>query len=190
MNVWQSQWTAAGGLQAERGGVEASAQLAFLFGSRAALQNGASIAAIRGRFPAARFLGCSTAGEILDTVIYDDTVSVTAVQFDATRVVAASVAIASAAESYAAGATLARSFPPDGLVHLFVLSDGLNLNGSELVKGVRENLPAGTQLSGGLSGDGEAFGETMIVFDDAVLGKTVAAAGFSGGRPARCRRSR
>jgi hypothetical protein len=182
MNVWQSQWTAAGGLQPERGGVEASAQLAFLFGSRAALQDGASIAAIRSRFPAARFLGCSTAGEILDTRIYDDTVSVTAVQFDTTRVAAASVPIASAAESYAAGATLARAFPPDGLVHLFVLSDGLNVNGSELVKGLSENLPAGTTLSGGLSGDGEAFGETMVVFDDAICSKTVAAVGFYGDR--------
>lgn len=111
MNVWQLQWTAAGGLQPERGGVEASAQLAFLFGSRAALQDGASIAAIRRRFPAARFLGCSTAGEILDTRIYDDTVSVTAVQFDTTRVAAAAVPVAAAAESYAAGATLAPFLP-------------------------------------------------------------------------------
>ena len=182
MNVWQLQWTAGAGLQPEQGVGEASAQLAFLFGSRAALQDGASLAAIRSRFPAARFLGCSTAGEILDTRIYDDTVSVTAVQFEATRVATAAVAIASAAESYAAGAALAGSFPPEGLVHLFVLSDGLNVNGSELVKGLRETLPAGTTLSGGLSGDGEAFGETVIVFDGAVRSRTVAAAGFYGHR--------
>lgn len=63
-----------------------------------------------------------------------------------------------------------------------MLSDGLNVNGSELVKGLSENLPAGTTLSGGLSGDGEIFGETMIVFDDVFCSKTIAAVGFYGDR--------
>lgn len=182
MNVSQLQWTSGAGLQPATDGDDAPAHLALLFGSRAALQNNASIAAIRRRFPQAIFLGCSTAGEILDTRIYDDTVSVTAVHFDNTRVAAASVAIASPTESYSAGTTLARSFPSDGLVHVFVLSDGLHVNGSELVKGLSDHLPTTTTLSGGLSGDGEAFGETMIVFGDAVRTKTVAAVGFYGDR--------
>jgi hypothetical protein len=182
MNVSQLQWTSRTGLRPEPGVSQESPQLAFLFGSRAALQDGASIAAIRSRFPSAIFLGCSTAGEILDTRIYDDTVSVTAVHFDTTRVTTASVAIESPAESYSAGTTLARSFSRDGLVHLFVLSDGLHVNGSELVKGLSDNLPDTTTLSGGLSGDGEAFGETLIVFGDEVRGKTIAAVGFYGDR--------
>jgi hypothetical protein len=89
---------------------------------------------------------------------------VTAIRFDATRIVAVSVAITNPADSRAAGATLARSFPGEGLVHLFVLSDGLNVNGSELVKGLSEGLPVGVALSGGLSADGSAFGETTVVF--------------------------
>jgi hypothetical protein len=183
MNVWQLQWTSETGLQPD-GGIDddATAQLVLLFGTRGTLQKQASIEAIRSRFPAAILIGCSTAGEILDTRVYDNTVSVTAVRFEAARVIAAAVQIAHPAESYAAGETLARAFPPDGLVHLFVLSDGLNVNGSELVKGLSENLPAGTTLSGGLSGDGEAFGETLIVLNDLVSSKTVAAVGFYGDR--------
>jgi hypothetical protein len=164
------------------GGGGSSAQLALLFGTRAALQDPASITSIRGQFPSAILLGCSTAGEILDTRVYDETVSVTAICFDATRVAASSVTITNPAESHAAGATLARSFATEGLVHLFVLSDGLNVNGSELVKGLSENLPAGTTLSGGLSGDGEAFGETLVVLNDAGSSRTVAAVGFYGDR--------
>lgn len=182
MNISQLQWTSHTGLRPETGGSEVPPHLAFLFGSRAALQDEASIAAIHGRFPDAIFIGCSTAGEILDTRIYDDTVSVTAVHFDTTRVTAASVAIESPAESYSAGTTLARSFSRHGLVHLFVLSDGLHVNGSELVKGLSDNLPETTTLSGGLSGDGEAFGETLIVFGDEVRTKTIAAVGFYGDR--------
>jgi len=140
MDVSQLQWTSHTGLRPETGESEEPPHLVFLFGSRAALQDGASIAAIHSRFPDAIFIGCSTAGEILDTRIYDDTVSVTAVHFETTRVTAASVAIDCPAESYSAGTTLARSLSRDGLVHLFVLSDGLHVNGSELVKGLSDNL--------------------------------------------------
>ena len=182
MNVTQCQWTSSAGLQPDPAQSDPSPQLALLFGSRASLTDSDSIASVRRRFPNATLLGCSTAGEILDSSIFDDTVSVTAVRFDATRIVADSVAIANPAESRAAGATLARSFPVDGLVHLFVLSDGLNVNGSELVKGLSENLPVGVTLSGGLSADGSAFGETTVVFRDTVKSKTIAAVGFYGNR--------
>jgi hypothetical protein len=182
MNVTQCQWTRSAGLQPGPAESDPSPQLALLFGSRASLTDSDSIASIGRRFPNATLLGCSTAGEILDSSIYDDTVSVTAIRFDATRIVAVSVAIANPADSRAAGATLARSFPVDGLVHLFVLSDGLNVNGSELVKGLSEILPAGVTLSGGLSADGSAFGETTVVFRETASSKTIAAVGFYGDR--------
>jgi hypothetical protein len=182
MNVTQCQWTRAAGLTPDPPRTDASPQLALLFGSRAALMDSASIGSIRRRFPNATFLGCSTAGEILGSSIYDDTVSVTAVHFDATRIVAVSVAIANPADSRATGAVLARSLPADGLVHLFVLSDGLNVNGSELVKGLSENLPAHVTLSGGLSADGSAFSKTTVVFGETASSKTIAAVGFYGDR--------
>jgi hypothetical protein len=182
MQVTQLQWTSTSGLQPEQSQSETSAQLALLFGSRASLQNSDSIASIRRQFPSATLIGCSTAGEIHDNRIYDDTVSVTAVRFDSTRIDGASVPIAKPADSYAAGAALAKRLAADDLVHLFVLSDGLNVNGSELVKGLSENLSADVTLSGGLSGDGTAFGETTIVFGETVSSRTVAAVGFYGDR--------
>ena len=182
MNVTQCQWTRSAGLQPDPGHSDPSPQLALLFGSRASLTEAESIASIRRRFPNATLLGCSTAGEILESTIYDDTVSVTAIHFEATRIVAVSVAITNPADSRAAGATLARAFPADGLVHLFVLSDGLNVNGSELVKGLSECLPAGVTLSGGLSADGSAFDETTVVFGEVASSRTIAAVGFYGTR--------
>src|ERR1700682_3730895 len=181
MNVWQLQWTPGSGLLPETGAVP-TAHLVLLFGSRAALLNAESLAAIRRRFPTASFLGCSTAGEVLGTQIYDETVSVTAIHFDDTRISTASVPIASPEESYDVGAALARSFDPKDLVHLFVLSDGLHVNGSELVRGLSEHLPSDATLSGGLAGDGEAFGETVVVADQGVSSQTVAAVGFYGDR--------
>ncbi|HEX2833949.1 MAG TPA: FIST N-terminal domain-containing protein [Thermoanaerobaculia bacterium] len=180
MYVWQSQWNGSTGLGPHEGADPGTADLVLLFGSRSALQSPASIEAIRNRFPKASLLGCSTAGEIHRTRIYDDTVSVTAIRFDRTRVVVRDVAITSPSESEAAGAALARSFDHEGLVHLFVLSDGLNVNGSELVRGISDNLPASATFSGGLSADGEAFGETVVVCGNLVRSKTLVAAGFYG----------
>jgi hypothetical protein len=182
MKVTQCQWTRGAGLQPDPAPSDPSPQLALLFGSRASLTDSESIASIRRRFPNATLLGCSTAGEIHDSSIYDDTVSVTAIRFDATRIVAVSVPITNPADSRAAGTTLARSFPADDLVHLFVLSDGLNVNGSELVKGLSESLPVGVTLSGGLSADGSAFGETTVVFRETASSRTIAAVGFYGSR--------
>ena len=44
-------------------------------------------------------------------------------------------------------------FPPD-LAGVFVLSDGLGVNGSELVRGIVAEIGPHTPLSGGLAGDG------------------------------------
>jgi hypothetical protein len=182
MHISQLQWTREAGLDGDYAESDAPAHLALLFGSRASLQDPDALGSILRRFPSATILGCSTAGEILDSRIYDDSISLTAVRFDSTRVAGASVPIAAPADSYAAGAALARSLSAADLVHLFVLSDGLHVNGSELVKGLSENLPAHVTLSGGLSGDGTAFGETVIVFGETVSSRMVAAVGFYGDR--------
>jgi len=182
MHVTQSQWTRATGLGPDPSHTATGAQLALIFGSRTSLQDSESIASIRRRFPVATLFGCSTAGEIQDSRIYDDTISVTAVHFDATRIAGASVPIGTAADSRAAGAALAESLVADDLVHVFVLSDGLHVNGSELVKGLSEKLSSHVTLSGGLSGDGTAFGETVILFGETVTSRTVAAVGFYGDR--------
>src|ERR1700692_513867 len=120
MNVPQQVWTRTEGLQPEQAQPDSHAQLALLFGSRVSLQDPDSIASIRRQFPSATLLGCSTAGEIRDSRIYDDTVNVTAVRFDATRIAGASVPIATPAGSYEAGASLAKLLAAADLVHLFV----------------------------------------------------------------------
>jgi hypothetical protein len=68
------------------------------------------------------------------------------------------------------------------LVHVFVLSDGLHVNGSELVAGLVSHLPPQVAVTGGLSGDGARFGETLVLADRAPCENVVAALGFYGDR--------
>jgi hypothetical protein len=62
---------------------------------------------------------------------------------------------------------------------LFVLSDGLNVNGTHLVNG----LKAGSQqamITGGLMGDGPRFGQTFVLANGSWASKQVTAVGFYG----------
>jgi hypothetical protein len=66
------------------------------------------------------------------------------------------------------------------LRHLFVLSDGLLVNGSALVEGLKSALPEDVTVTGGLSGDGDRFQETLVVLDGPPESGIIAAVGFYG----------
>lgn len=157
------------------------AQLALVFGGTGQLVP-ERIEEIRAWYPDALLLGCSTSGEILDTRVYDDTVAVTSVAFEHTRLKLSSQTVASANDSRAAGEALARDLLGDGLRHVFVLSDGLRVNGTDLVEGLKSVLPAGVEVTGGLSGDGARFQHTLVVADDTVQEGRIAALGLYGDR--------
>ena len=46
-------------------------------------------------------------------------------------------------------------------------SDGLQVNGSDLVRGIASRLPAEVTVTGGLAGDGARFKETFAFYDGA-----------------------
>jgi hypothetical protein len=125
-------------------------------------------------------MGCSTAGEICGTTVCDDTLVTTAVEFENTDIQVAHVDIDDVGDCVRAGAQLASSLPHDQLVHVFVLSDGLKINGSELVQGMLSALPPGVAVTGGLSGDGARFERTYVCIDDIPREGIIAALGLYG----------
>ncbi len=179
MQLEQRSWTARDGWSP--GGVENTAQLVLLFGGTQALAEQHWREALERSYPGARLFGCSTAGEIMGTRIYDDTLVATAIRFASTELRIEHVAIdGRKSGSEAAGAALARSLPPEGLRHVFVLSDGQKINGSELVRGMMGQLPPGVRVTGGLAGDGARFKRTLVFADDEPQEGVVAAAGLYG----------
>ncbi len=162
--------------------LETDADLVLIFGSNDMLKEKAYLPEIRGAFPRATILGCSTAGEIHNGQVSDDSITVTAVRFQHSRVRGAQTTIDSPQDSYRAGQELAARLPKDQLVHVLVLSDGLNINGSDLVRGLAEHLPEGVSITGGLAGDGARFQETVVVWGGVARAKSVAAVGLYGSR--------
>ncbi|MEI7726997.1 MAG: FIST C-terminal domain-containing protein, partial [Bacteroidota bacterium] len=68
----------------------------------------------------------------------------------------------------------------DSLIHIMVLSEGLNINGSELTKGINSRLNDRISVTGGLAGDQANFSETLIVHNKAGEKNLILAIGFYG----------
>jgi len=158
-----------------------SPDLLLFFGSPSMLKNSSTVEHFRDLYPNAIITGCSTAGEIADVNVFDNTLVATAIKFKSTKVVYNSIHINAVAESRTAGKELIQKFDFNGLQHIFVLSDGLNVNGSELVAGIREALPRKVNVTGGLAGDGADFNNTYVIGNkNLVQSKIVTALGFYG----------
>jgi hypothetical protein len=61
-----------------------------------------------------------------------------------------------------------------------VLSDGLQVNGSQLVRGLNDVLPTGVVVTGGLAGDGARFQATWNLHEGRPVQGIVGAVGFYG----------
>lgn len=159
-----------------------SADLVLVFGSRLRMAQPELAQELAAAFPGAALAGCSTAGEIADVEVLDDALTVVAISFAHTTVRATSVVLEAASESRTAGAALAAALAGPELSHVFVLSEGLAVNGSALVDGLVAALPAGVGLTGGMAGDGADFGQTVVMDDQGVRGQLVRAIGLYGTR--------
>ena len=157
-----------------------SARLVFAFGATDTLKSYDLPGMVKKMYPGAHLFGCSTSGEILGTQVYDDTITVTAVTFDKTDFQGTALDLSRTKNSKEAGEKLAGMLPHEGLAHVFVLSDGLNVNGSDLVEGLSQSLPQQVTITGGLAGDGARFGETLVFWDSTPKVNYIVALGFYG----------
>lgn len=155
-------------------------RLALCFGSKELLQQQELFNGLSERYPAASLILCSTAGEIYRDTVNDNTLVVSALQFDNTNIETAAVNIADFANSYEAAAALAGRFPKKDLVHLLVFSDGNLVNGSELVKGLVTWTGENVMVTGGLAGDGANFTSTLVGLNEMPVEGRIAAVGFYG----------
>ena len=120
---------------------------------------------MRKRYPDAFVIGCTTGGEILADDVLDETIVSTAIEFEKTRVQTASAHIEDAEDSFVSGQKIGRDLLGDGLATVFVLCDGIRVNGSELVRGIVDAVGADVPVTGGMAGDGDRFEMTLVGAD-------------------------
>ncbi len=180
MQVEQSQWIDQCWSAPPGRELGASAQVVFVFGARQVLADGRALDEVRNAYPNAAVVGCSTAGEILDTEVQDQTLTASALAFTEATVTTSSFRVDNASASRRVGAEIAASIEHDGLRHVLVFSEGLQVNGSELVKGITGALPEGVTVTGGLAGDGADFDKTLVVHGASCESQTVSVVAIYG----------
>jgi hypothetical protein len=152
--------------------------LVLVFGAVDLLRDAAP--SLASAFPAARRVGCSTAGEISAEGVTDGSCVVTAVRFDKTSLIEVSTRLSGMDDSRDAGRRLGDQLPKDGLRAVLIFGQGVQINGSALLAGMSDILGSDLPITGGLAGDGGAFQQTWVLDDAGAASDTIVALGLYG----------
>lgn len=156
------------------------ADLILLFVSPSFKNTPDTVKAIRMKFPSAILAGCSTSGEIIDTTVEDGSIAFSAIKFDKTKVKLVSLNIDDYSDSLDAGKSLRKELDADDLQHILIFSDGLHVNGAELVNGMNALNRNEVSITGGLAGDGSDFKETFTINNGKINDREILGLGFYG----------
>jgi len=174
MKIEQSIWTPSRGWEPKTTTVlSENANLVLAFGARDLLADPTHFEYLRKRYPKAHLVMASTAGEIIDTKVFDGSIVVTAIHFEKTELKIAQTNIRETGSSVEAGRYLTDELLSEDLCHILVISDGQLVNGSALV-------PQKISLTGGLAGDGPDFKHTLVGLNEPPDNGNIAAIGFYG----------
>lgn len=157
----------------------AEANWVLVFGSVSRFNERNFASQLQKRYPNAQIVGCTTSGEITGDGVFDDSVHITAMLWERSQLRFIAKPVNSMEQSHALGAQIANELLAPDLKGLFVLSDGLNVNGSELVEGLQEVLP-NVPITGGLAGDAAQFSKTLLLNNDKIQDRIVIAVGIYG----------
>lgn len=153
--------------------------LLLCFGSRNILKRPEIYVDLETTFPNATIVTASTAGEIYNTVVYDDSMVIIAIKFKSTKIRSAAVDVKDYINSYEAGADIAAKLYSPSLRYMMVISDGNIVNGSELVKGIN-SITRDVIVTGGLAGDGNNFAATYAGLNEMPTEGKIVCIGFYG----------
>lgn len=180
MKIRQQLWSGSSGWQIVNDDGLKRAHFVLYFAAPTLLDSGERFAELRAAFPGAQLIGCTTGGEVLGQDVLDGTISATAVELRATPVRSAEAAISDASGAAPLGRMLGERLNASELRWIFVLSDGTQVNGSELVRGFRAAVGDEIPITGGLAGDGDAFAVTRVGLNANPQAGRVAALGLYG----------
>lgn len=179
MQVQQSLWREGKGW-ASLPSSAFSPNLVLAFGSIDSLANDTVYSELRRVYPQADIVLASTAGEIHGDAVNDHTVSVTACSFEKTQIQVVEGDVSDCANSFECGRSITRRLNTPGLCHILVFSDGISVNGDDLVKGINSELAPGVVVTGGLAADAGRFTKTLVGANAEPQSNRIVAIGFYG----------
>jgi hypothetical protein len=163
-------------------GLDSPRTLVLVFGWSDLAHDPSPLKSLFAAYPQSKVVGCSTAGEIAGATVRDESLSVAVARFDSTDLRVASAIIGGPADCAPAGREIATRLSQPDLAAVFLLSEGINVNGTDLLRGLNDGLDPRVVVTGGLAGDGPRFRKTWTIDGRTLHRHRVVAVGFYGPR--------
>ena len=154
--------------------------LVFVFGDRFILESESIYQEIREIYPDGELVFGSTSGEIIETRVYEGTVTLTAIEFEKTNFQIVTENVSDFVDIEKMGRAISAQFNKEDLRHVFIVSDGSFVNGSGLIEGMESESDFNASITGGLCGDGARFEKTLTSYNENPKQGEVVAIGFYG----------
>lgn len=141
--------------------------LVLVFGNRHLLENPSIYEEVKSLFPTGHIVFGSTSGEIMQDVVYENSIVLTAIEFEKSKFVVKTKNVNDFNHNdFNLGEVLMKEFLTENLKYFFVVSEGSTVNGSALIKGLEKNKGKEIGLSGGLCGDDARFERTLASYNE------------------------
>lgn len=155
-------------------------QLLLVFAEKSLLADKSIYTKLRDHFSHAKIVSSSTAGEITGSESIENAVLVIALKMEHTAFKVVYQNITEAKDSFELGVSLAKRLSKQDLSYVMIISDGHDVNGSDLLNGIKSQFGETLPMSGGMAGDGNLFSSTLVGVDDDIKNGHVALIGFYG----------
>ena len=157
-----------------------NANLVIAFGERLFLEKTAPYQKLKGLYPNANIVTCSTSGQISNNNLVQNNLVATAIAFEKTKIKATEIDILLNPDIKLLGKKIKEDLLSDDLKSILVISEGSLINGTELINELILQTREAVPIFGGLAGDEYNFEKTIVGLNsDASPGKIVAI-GFYG----------
>ncbi|PWA09352.1 FIST signal transduction protein [Flavobacterium laiguense] len=156
------------------------ANFVLAFGERVFLDDVLPYEKIRGLYPEAQIVICSSSGQISDANLIENSIVATAIEFEKTTIKVSEIDILKNSNIQELGDVINDALFNEDLKSILILSEGSFINGTELINEMIKQTEGIVPIFGGLAGDGYKFEKTIVgLNNDASQGKIVAI-GFYG----------
>ena len=153
-------------------------QLILVFGGLKFWQENTVGKMIKSIFNDSIIMGCSTAGEIGENGVTEEELIITALEFSNPNMKLVKTSITGIDDSLDSGKRIGKELPKENLSSVFLLGQGVNINGSALIDGLVDVIGNSVPITGGLAGDEGNFSRTFTLFNDEVSDSNILALGI------------
>lgn len=158
---------------------KADADLVLIFGNTDILEKNIHYTFFANQYKNAQIIGSSSSGNVLGPVVSTKDVVATIISFDKGYIKTSILDFTQEDDLNMISQNLVANLPEEDLKSIFIISDGLNMNGSILAHNVNTIRP-NTLITGGLAGDDARFEKTLVIANDDAKEKRIVAIGFYG----------